>query len=107
MGIVFALVVGGLYLTNPTTDDFARQYADKANDELAKDLGVEGVGGVVGDFIGGISQSVIEEALKSQVNHKNYLLASVFTVPTSGQDVRVLGIAGQYISLNQDADSGS
>jgi len=94
------VIVGGLYISNPSKDDFALQYADKVNDELAQDLGLEGVGGVVGDFIGGLSQSVIEEALKSQVRHENYLLASVFTLPTSGEDVRVLGVAGQYISLN-------
>ena len=100
LGIVFAVIVGGLFLTNPTTDDFARQYADKANDELARELGFEGVGGVVGDFIGGLSQSVIEEAIRSQVNHDNYYLASVFTLSTSGEDIRALGIAGQLISLN-------
>lgn len=100
LGIVFAVGVGALYLSNPTKEDFSRQYADKVNADLAKGLGLDGVGGPVGDFIGGLSQSVIEEALKAQVRQENYLLASVFTLPTTGEDVRVLGIAGQFVTLN-------
>ncbi|MCA9838720.1 MAG: DUF4359 domain-containing protein [Trueperaceae bacterium] len=100
LGIVFALVVGGLYLSNPTKEQFSRQYADKVNADLAKSLGLEDIGGPVGDFIGGLSQNVIEEALKAQVREENYLLASVFTLPTTGEDVRVLGIAGQFVTLN-------
>ncbi len=100
LGIVFAVVVGGLYLSNPSKEDFSRQYADKVNADLAKGLGLENTGGPVGDFLGGLSQNVIQEALKAQVRQENYFLASVFTLPTTGEDVRVLGIAGQYISLN-------
>ncbi len=100
LGILFAVTVGGLYLSNPSKDAFSLQYADKVNEDVAKDLGLTNIGGPIGDFLGGLSQNVIQEAIKSQVKEQDYLLASVFTLPTSGEDIRVLGIAGQYIPLN-------
>lgn len=100
LGVVFALVLGGLYLGNPSKEDFARYYADKVNAELAKSLGLGDTSGSLGDFLGGLSQNVIQEALKSQVKRENYVLASVFSLPATLEDKRVLGIAGQYFSLN-------
>ena len=95
---LFIALVGVLYLSTPTTEDFAQRYADDINRDVAQELGLEGT---LGDLLGSATQNLIEEALVQETNRNNYAVASVFSVPLSGEDLRVLGIAGQFFPLNQ------
>lgn len=96
--IPVVLIVVVLFLSNPDTEAFAARYADRINTELAQDLDLTGP---VGQLLGGVSQSLIADALEEQTRRDNYLVASVFTLPQAGEDLRVLGVAGRFISLNQ------
>ena len=96
--VLFIALVGVLYLSNPTTEDFSQRYADEINRDVAQELGLEGT---LGNLLGSATQSLIEEVLAQETSRNNYVLASVFSVPLSGEDLRVLGIAGQFFPLNQ------
>ena len=100
--VLLLAVLGLLGLTNPTTEQFAIRYADRINAELAADLGLEGP---VGDLLGGLTQRAIEGALVEQTRRSNYGIASVFTVPRGGEDLRVLGIAGQFVTLSGEGST--
>jgi cation transport regulator ChaC len=97
--VAVALIAVLLYLTNPTTEAFAAEYADQINAEVARELGMTGP---VGQLLGGLSQTLIQDALESQVRRDDYLLASVFALPRAGEDLRVLGLAGRFISLDRE-----
>lgn len=86
-----------LVLTNPSRDDFARFYADRASAEVARELGVSGT---LGDVLGGAAQSLLEAALRDRVDRRSWLLASTFTVPTAEEDPVYLGIAGTFVPLS-------
>ena len=96
--ILFVALVGVLYLSNSTTEDFSRRYAADINREVAQELGLSGS---LGNLLGSATQSLIQEALAQETRRNNYAVASVFNVPLSGEDLRVLGIAGQFMALNQ------
>ena len=97
IAIPVVLLVVVLYFSNPDSEDFAARYADEMNAELASELDLSGP---VGQFLGGVSQSFIQDALEEQTRRENYLLASVFTLPMAGEDLRVLGIAGTFVELS-------
>ena len=59
--VLFAALVGVLYLSNPTTEDFSRRYADEINRDVAQELGLEGT---LGNLLGSAAQRLIEEALE-------------------------------------------
>jgi hypothetical protein len=89
--------VAVLVLTNPSRDDFARFYADRASAEVARELGVSGA---LGDVLGGAAQSLLETALRESVDRRSWLLASTFTVPTAEEDPVYLGIAGTFVPMS-------
>lgn len=95
--VAVAAVVALLGLTNPSTEAFADRYADALNAELAAELGLEGT---LGNLLGGVAQQAIAAALEEQTRRANYGVASVFTVPAAGEDLRVLGIAGRFVRLS-------
>lgn len=94
---VLLAAVAVLVLTNPSRDDFARYYADRASAEVARELGVSGT---LGDVLGGAAQTLLETALRETVERQSYLLASTFTVPTAEEDPSYLGIAGTFVPLS-------
>lgn len=98
--IIAALVIAlaaVLMATNPDKSAFARAYADRLNAEVAGQLGL---GGALGDLIGGVTQRAIATAVEEQTIHHDYVVASVFVVPSTGDDLlRVLGIMGQFVRL--------
>ena len=96
--LLFIALVGVLILSNPTTEDFSRRYADEINRDVAQELGLSGN---LGNLLGSATQGLIEEALAQETRRNNYVVASVFSVPLSGEDLRVLGVAGQFVPLNQ------
>ena len=100
--ILSIALVGVLYLSNPTTEDFSQRYVDEINRDVAQELGLEGT---LGNLLGSATQNLIAEALAQETNRNNYVVASVFSVPLSGEDLRVLGIAGQFFPLNQPEQS--
>lgn len=97
--IPLVLIVVVLFMSNPDEEAFAARYADEINAELARDLDLTGP---VGQLLGGVSQSLIQDTLEQQTRRENYLLASVFTIPMAGEDLRVLGIAGRFIELGRE-----
>jgi hypothetical protein len=87
----------GLFLTNPTREQFAEVFAREAGPEVTRQLGVEGT---LGNLLQGATQGMVRATLEEQVVRENYLLASQFILPLPGEDLRVLGIAGQFIQLS-------
>ena len=70
--LTFAVLLAALavlVLTNPSRDDFARFYADRASAEVARELGVSGT---LGDVIGGAAQSLLETALRDSVDRRSW-----------------------------------
>lgn len=95
---VLVIVLAGVFVyTNPDRQDFARVYADRLNAEIADQLGLQGP---LGNLIGGVTQSALESAIEQEVRRTNYLVASVFTLPAAGEDLRVLGLLGQFVRLS-------
>ena len=66
--ILLIVVLAGLVLTNPSKANFAERYADRVNAELAEDLGLtgDGIGGTLGNLVGGLSQRAIQDYLEQQ-----------------------------------------
>lgn len=95
---VVAVLVGLLILTNPKVDDFARFYADRASVEVTRELGLSGP---IGDAVGGATQAVLENALGERVHRRDWLVASVYTVPAGGVDPVWLGVAGTFVPLER------
>jgi len=98
--ILLALLVAGLYLSNPSKQHFAAYHARNAGPELLAQLGLAGGSGL-GTVVQTLAEGVIRTALEERTIEENYLLARVFTVPLPGQDWRVLGIAGQFFTLSR------
>lgn len=94
--LLAVLLVAVLFITNPDTETFAQTYAGEISQELASDLGLGGAGG---DLLGNLGRGVIAQAIEQETERSNYLIASVYTITTPDEDVRVLGIAGQFIRL--------
>lgn len=93
---LFLLLVVAFAITNPDKEQFASAYADKMNSQLTAQSGLTGP---LGQLLGGVTQNAIQAALKSQARRENYLVASVYTVPMSGPDLRVLGVLGHFYTL--------
>lgn len=86
-----------LYLTNPTKQAFAARYADEISVGVAQELGL---GSTLGGLLGGAARGPLEEALIERTRRDNFFVASLFRLPTSGEDLRVVGIAGRFIPLD-------
>jgi hypothetical protein len=97
--LLAAALAAVLYLTNPDSDAFARRFAEEVNAEIARELGVEGQLGIL---LSGATRGLVEEAVRQRTRRDDYLLASIFTLPLPGEDVRALGIAGQFIFFNRE-----
>ena len=93
---IVLVVLGALAATNPSRDDFARYYADRASAAVVDDLAAEGPWA---DLLGGAAQSLLESALRDVVHRRELLVASVYTVPTGGRDPVYLGVAGMFVPL--------
>ncbi len=91
-----ALLVVAFAMSNPDTRQFAASYADRLNTQLTAQSGLSGP---LGQLLGGVTQNAIESALSSQARRRNYLVASVYTVPMAGPDLRALGLLGHFITL--------
>lgn len=97
-------LVAALALTNPSEDRFAAVYADRANAELVRELGLSGV---VGELLGGFAHGAIETALAERVERRDLGVASLFTLPRPGEDVRALGVLGRIVPLSGGGALGS
>ncbi len=87
------LIVVALAMSNPDKKAFAAAYADRLNNQVVS------ASDPIGKLLGGLTQNAIEAALEAQARRQNYLVASVYTVPMAGPDLRVLGILGRFIAL--------
>jgi hypothetical protein len=96
--VVLLVLTAGLAMTNPDRDDFARFYADRASAEVARELGLQGP---IGDAIGGAAQGLLETALRDRVHRRDWLVASVYTVPAAGTDPVWLGVAGIFLPIDR------
>lgn len=96
--VAVAVVTGLLIVANPEREDFARFYADRTSVEVARELGLSGP---IGDAIGGATQSLLETALRERVHRRDWLVASVYTVPAGGVDPVWLGIAGMFLPIER------
>lgn len=74
-------------------EDAANQLEDAANDL------VDSVAGVDADLLRGVLASVLEG--EAVLERRNFIVASIFTVPRAGKDILVLGIADTYFTLSQ------
>jgi len=93
---LFVLLVVAFAMTNPDKGQFANTYADRLNAQLTQHSGLTGP---FGQLLGGVTQNALQAALESQARRQNYLVASVYTVPMSGRDLRALGILGHFYTL--------
>jgi hypothetical protein len=91
--LIIAAVVG--YFTNPTSADFA----EKADTELRKRLGENGMPEEVSEA----GASLTRELIESMVRHTNYYVCGVFTITVPmDKYYSFLGIFGQFIPLQSD-----
>jgi hypothetical protein len=96
------LLVVAFAITNPDKRAFATAYADRLNTEVTSQSGLTGP---FGQLLGGLTQTAIEGLLMSQTQRQDYLVASVYTVPMAGPDLRVLGVLGHFITLQQPSSN--
>ncbi len=95
--LLTGLLLAALALTNPDEEAFARSYADRLNAELAAELGLQGA---LGELLGGVTQRALEAALVDQVERRNYVVASIFTLRTASEDLQALGLLGRFVTLS-------
>jgi hypothetical protein len=74
-------------------NDAANQLEDIANDV------VDSVAGADADSLRVMLASVLEG--EAVLERRNFVVASIFTVPRAGKDILVLGIADTYFTLSQ------
>ncbi len=92
------LLLVAMAMTNPDRHAFATAYADRLNRDVTAHSGLSGP---FGELLGGLTQNALEGALAAQARRQNYLVASVYTVPMSGPDLRALGLLGHFITLQE------
>lgn len=92
------LLIVAMAMSNPDKKAFASTYADRLNRDVTAHSGLSGP---FGELLGGITQNALEGVLLAQAQRQDYLVASVYTVPMSGQDLRALGFLGHFITLSQ------
>ena len=90
-----ALLVVAFVMTNPDKKAFTTAFADRLNSQVVS------ANDPIGQLLGGLTQNAIQGVLENQTRRTNYLVASVYTVPMAGPDLRVLGVLGHFITLQQ------
>lgn len=108
--LLFVALLGVLFLTNPTQEDFKDFARERSEEALMQETG----GGAFGELLADLGSSVVGSAAGRVSERNNYALFSTYTIDLGGDDRegdqwRFLGIAGQFIELekpNSDDDSG-
>lgn len=95
---LLVLLVVAFAMTNPDKEAFAATYADRLNSQVSAQAGLSGP---IGQLVGGLTQSAIQGVLAAQATRQNLVVASIYTVPMAGPDLRVLGVLGHFITLEQ------
>lgn len=87
--IIIVALLGGLYLTNPGIDEFMEWTVEEIKEERSS---VEGL----------LADIVAKPLLKNLIKERDYYFFSIYKieVPESDDDPLVLGIAGNFIKLN-------
>lgn len=97
--ILSVLLAAVLYLTNPNSEDFSRRFAEQLSPQLTQ--GLETGVGMLDSVLGGAARSGVSEVLRRVSERQDYYLASVYTIPRRGENMQVLGIAGQFVQLRE------
>lgn len=95
--VLAVLLAGVLALTNPTEERFAEAYAGRVQTELLRELELDGT---IGNVLSGFARPALESALADGVRRDDLFVASVYTLPLTGEDLRALGILGRFVTLS-------
>ena len=97
--LLVAIALLGLYVSNPNIQEFSFFVREKVSDQMKLD----------DDLANVMAAELLSAAVIEATYRNDYLLASKFTVDTSGLrlfapdlpvKIEVLGVAGQFIPLN-------
>jgi len=96
LGLLFVLVGGGLYLTNPDQEAFSVFLAEYVQSELEDEVPGESELGKV--FRKGLGQ-IAGAAGSKLAERKDLTVASIYTIEIAGTTHVFLGMAGQFFPL--------
>ena len=105
--LVLAAVAVGLFVTNPTMDDFGDFIRERADERLQAEAGDGAFGRLLSSFGGDLAGGLAARATARE----SYGLLSIYTLDLDGDDGedddwRFVGIAGQFIPVNEPGDDG-
>ena len=99
--LLLAAVIGGLYVTNPTMEDFKMFVRDQASETVRKEMGDTEFGRVLSDVGSTLAAGVVERFTE----RKDYWVFSVYNLGlNSGRNAepwRFVGVAGRFFELNK------
>ncbi|MBI3142610.1 MAG: DUF4359 domain-containing protein [Bacteroidetes bacterium] len=97
--ILFILLLGVLYMTNPPKAKHQENVVEKLNEMLGEKVDESGLGILKGlsKRLGG---SLLSVYVQDYLAYENYYVASISRLPyLEGEEIKALGIAGQVFLL--------
>lgn len=115
-GLILALLFGTMVLTCPDRQDHEEAIqevtknwvSNKVQEKVAPILGIDGIGGTVGDIIGRIVSEFTDKgtefAISQYLDVKNYVVCSVGTIDVGDNKDKMvsLGIFGHVFTFDED-----
>ena len=98
--VLLVVVGGGLFLTNPGMGDFQEFARARASDRIEEELGT----GTWSELLGGAGGEFLANNVSRFTNRRTYLVCSLYSLDfdrDGRSNGRVLGVAGQFVVLDE------
>lgn len=99
--LLLVAVFGGLYVTNPTMEDFKAFVRDEAGGIVLEEMGDTELGRILADVGSSLAAGVVERF----TDRKDYWIFSVYDLGTgrtqNDDPWRFVGVAGRFIEISR------
>ncbi len=95
---MFLILLGVMYLTNPTKKD----YTNFVKEKLADKVNENNTSGKLDNVIGSLLSGAGAKIAASMTERKDYYLGSIYILKTDDKTYRYLGVFSSFIPLQTD-----
>lgn len=96
--LVFFLVLGLMYITNPTKNDYTEFVKVQLDVKVNENNSPGKLDNIIGDVLSGAGARIAS----SMTERKEYYFASLYTLKTNGKTYNYLGLFSNFIPLQTD-----